>query len=187
MGPLEDRERQLLERLAAEGKATKLYVEDLLVAKELVRAGLLFLVGAVEPYAIITPKGRRLLAILEAKAAEASQAANRLPTAREARLGSLLKQPLGALFEGALHGSREPLQDPRQNDLEAYVILADINSAGSKLAHSMGPECHAVVCPSLLIERQKRKGGRHARKPGFQAPQCFCFAERVRDRDNERI
>ena len=41
MGPLEDRERQLLERLAAEGKATKLYVEDLPVAKSLVSAGLL--------------------------------------------------------------------------------------------------------------------------------------------------
>ena len=67
MGPLEDRERQLLERLAAEGKATKLYIEDLAVAEELVRAGLLFLVGAGEPCAIITPKGRRLLAILEAK------------------------------------------------------------------------------------------------------------------------
>ncbi len=67
MGPLEDHERQLLERLAAEGKATKLYVEDLPVAKKLVSAGLLFLVGAVEPYAVITPKGRRLLAILEGK------------------------------------------------------------------------------------------------------------------------
>ena len=67
MGPLEDRERQLLERLAAEGKATKLYVEDLPVAKSLVSAGLLFLVGENEPYAVITPKGRRLLAILERK------------------------------------------------------------------------------------------------------------------------
>ena len=67
MGPLEDRERHLLERLAAEGKATKLYVEDLPAAKSLEGVGLLFLVGAVEPYAIITPKGRRLLAILEAK------------------------------------------------------------------------------------------------------------------------
>ncbi|MGZ3689795.1 MAG: hypothetical protein ACXVBW_15945, partial [Bdellovibrionota bacterium] len=67
MGPLEDRERQLLERLAAEGKATKLFVEDLPVAKSLVSAGLLFLVGNNELYAIITPKGRRLLAILERK------------------------------------------------------------------------------------------------------------------------
>jgi len=67
MGPLEDRERQLLERLAAEGKATKLYVEDPAVAKELVSAGLLFLVGEIEPYAVITPKGRRLLAELARK------------------------------------------------------------------------------------------------------------------------
>jgi hypothetical protein len=67
MGPLEDHERQLLERLAAEGKATKLYVQELPVAKDLVGAGLLFLVGDVEPYAVITPKGRRLLAILEGK------------------------------------------------------------------------------------------------------------------------
>ena len=67
MGPLEDRERHLLERLAAEGKATKLYVEDLPTAKSLEGVGLLFLVGAVEPYAVITPKGRRLLAILEGK------------------------------------------------------------------------------------------------------------------------
>ena len=65
MGPLEDRERQLLERLAAEGKATKLFVEDLPAAKSLEGVGLLFLVGNNEPYAIITPKGRRLLAILE--------------------------------------------------------------------------------------------------------------------------
>ena len=66
-GSLEDRERQLLERSAAEGKATKLYIEDPAVAKELVSAGLLFLVGEIEPYAVITPKGRRLLAILERK------------------------------------------------------------------------------------------------------------------------
>jgi hypothetical protein len=73
MGPLKDRERQLLEHLAAEGKATKLCVEDLPVAKELVGAGLLFLVGAVGPYAVITPKGRRLLAILEGKPAKPPQ------------------------------------------------------------------------------------------------------------------
>ena len=61
-GSLEDRERQLLERSVAEGKATKLYIEDPAVAKELVSAGLLFLVGEIEPYAVITPKGRRLFA-----------------------------------------------------------------------------------------------------------------------------
>ena len=62
MGLLEDRERQLLERLAAEGKATRLYESDQPVAKSLEGVGLLFLIGEVEPYAVITPKGRRLLA-----------------------------------------------------------------------------------------------------------------------------
>jgi hypothetical protein len=47
-----DAERQLPERLAAEGKATKLYVEDLPVAKSLVSAGLVFPVGENEPYAV---------------------------------------------------------------------------------------------------------------------------------------
>ena len=60
-------ERQLLERLAAEGKATRLSVEDLQLAKSLAGQGLLFLIGQEEPYAVITPKGRRLLADLEKK------------------------------------------------------------------------------------------------------------------------
>ena len=67
MGLLEDRKRQLLERLAAEGKATRLYESDLPVAKSLEGVGLLFLIGEVEPYAVITPKGRRLLAGIDQK------------------------------------------------------------------------------------------------------------------------
>ena len=69
---LTDPERQLLERLAAEGKATRLFESDAPVAKSLEGVGLLFLIGEVEPYAVITPKGRRLLAELDRKAAEAS-------------------------------------------------------------------------------------------------------------------
>ena len=60
-------DRQLLDRLAAEGKATRLYQADVPVAKSLEGVGLLFLIGEVEPYAIITPKGRRLLADLDWK------------------------------------------------------------------------------------------------------------------------
>jgi hypothetical protein len=57
---------QLL-HLAAEGKATRLYESDLPGAKSLEGVGLLFLIGEVEPYAVITPKGRRLLAELARK------------------------------------------------------------------------------------------------------------------------
>jgi hypothetical protein len=57
-----DHERQLLEKLAAEGKSTRLYDDDLQVAKSLRTSGLLFLIGEDEPYAVITPKGRRMLA-----------------------------------------------------------------------------------------------------------------------------
>jgi hypothetical protein len=57
--------RQLLERLATEGKATRLFADDLPVAKSLVVDGLLFLIGQDDPYAVITPKGRRLLADLD--------------------------------------------------------------------------------------------------------------------------
>ena len=61
---LSNPERELLERIATEGKATRLLDEEVAFAKELETAGLLFLVGA---YAVITPKGRRLLAGLDQK------------------------------------------------------------------------------------------------------------------------
>jgi hypothetical protein len=54
-----ERERQLLKRLAAEGKATRLLDEELGTAKALEADGLLFLVGLT---GVVTPKGRRLLA-----------------------------------------------------------------------------------------------------------------------------
>ena len=64
-------ERQLLERLADEGKATKLFAEDLQIAKSLEGAGLVFLVrdglGRGSGCAVIMPKGRHLLAELERK------------------------------------------------------------------------------------------------------------------------
>jgi hypothetical protein len=59
---LRDVERHLLEKLAAEGKSTRLFAEDVPVAKALEAVGLLFLIGQDEPYAVITPKGRTLLA-----------------------------------------------------------------------------------------------------------------------------
>jgi hypothetical protein len=62
-----DDERQLLDRLAAEGKATRLYEDDLHVALSLKTSGMLFLIGEDEPYAVITPKGRQMLADLECK------------------------------------------------------------------------------------------------------------------------
>lgn len=61
---LNDNERQLLDKLAAEGKATRLFADDLKIAQSLEVDGLLFLVGEDEPYAVITPKGRRLLSDL---------------------------------------------------------------------------------------------------------------------------
>ena len=57
-------ERQLLEKMAAEGKATRLFDENLATAKDLEAAGLAFLVGAS---AVVTPRARRLLAELEQK------------------------------------------------------------------------------------------------------------------------
>ena len=61
---LRDHERRLLDRLAAEGKATRLLNEDLATAKDLDAAGLVFLVGTS---AVVTPTARRLLAELEQK------------------------------------------------------------------------------------------------------------------------
>ena len=57
-----DAERKLLERLAAEGKATRVPEKQLALAKELEQAGLLFLAGA---FGVIKSRGRRLLAELE--------------------------------------------------------------------------------------------------------------------------
>ena len=67
LGPLTNDERQLLDRIAAEGKSTRLYEADVPIAKSLEGVGLLFLIGQAEPYAVITPKGRRLLADLDRK------------------------------------------------------------------------------------------------------------------------
>ena len=59
-----DRKRHLLEKFAAEGKATRLLDEELATAKTLEADGLLFLVGST---AVVTPKGRRVLAQEESK------------------------------------------------------------------------------------------------------------------------
>jgi ribosomal protein S19E (S16A) len=59
-----DAERKLLERLAAEGKATRLALGEIEAAKSLEADGLVFLVPDT---AVVTPKGRRLLAKEEAK------------------------------------------------------------------------------------------------------------------------
>jgi hypothetical protein len=67
---LRDVERHLLEKLAAEGKTTKLFAENLPLAKALEAMGLVFLIGQHEPYAVITPKGRRLLAEMDRKPAK---------------------------------------------------------------------------------------------------------------------
>jgi len=72
MVAVNERERQLLEKIAAEGKATKIAHDELRVAKVFEGDGLLFLVG--DESAIITPKGRRLLA-KEAKEAQARHTA----------------------------------------------------------------------------------------------------------------
>ena len=66
-----DRERQLLEKLADAGKATPLFGEDLIIAKSLEEADFVFLIrdghDREDGSAIITPKGRHLLAGLEQK------------------------------------------------------------------------------------------------------------------------
>jgi hypothetical protein len=61
MVALNDRERQLLERLGAEGKVTALMSSEITTAKALERADLVFLVRDGTGGAIITPRGRRLL------------------------------------------------------------------------------------------------------------------------------
>ena len=60
MVALTDSERQLLERLAGEGKATRLTLGELQVAKSLEADGLVFMIRNTLD-AIITPKGRHAL------------------------------------------------------------------------------------------------------------------------------
>ena len=66
---LSDPERRLLERLAEAGKPTPLFSGEIKIARSLETADLVFLVRDGDPRdvgrAIITPKGRRLLAELE--------------------------------------------------------------------------------------------------------------------------
>jgi len=68
---LSEKERELLDKLAAEGRAMTVYADDLKVAHTLEGQGLIFLVadslGRDAASAIITPKGRRLLAKEETK------------------------------------------------------------------------------------------------------------------------
>jgi hypothetical protein len=60
-------EQRLLERLGAEGKAVELMSGEISAAKSLEPADLIFLVPDGSGKAIITPKGRRLLAQLARK------------------------------------------------------------------------------------------------------------------------
>ena len=62
---LTEPERALLERLAVEGKATRLDQADMPAAKSLEGVGLLFLVCRGEMHAVISPKGRHLLLAYE--------------------------------------------------------------------------------------------------------------------------
>jgi hypothetical protein len=68
---LSEKERQLLDKLAAEGRAMTLYADDLKVAHTLEGQGLILLIpdtlGRDAASAIITPMGRRLLSKEEAK------------------------------------------------------------------------------------------------------------------------
>ena len=65
-----NRKRQLLAKIATEGKATPLLDEELETAKALEADGLLFLVGL---RAVVTPKGRRILAGEEVAARRAQK------------------------------------------------------------------------------------------------------------------
>jgi hypothetical protein len=62
---LTDSERKLLDRLAAEGKATRLALGELQVAKSLEADGLVFIIRDTLD-AVITPKGRHILSGQEA-------------------------------------------------------------------------------------------------------------------------
>jgi len=66
MTPLSELEQQLLERLAEAGKPSPLLSGELRIAASLERSDLLFIRRdvAYQEAAIITPKGRRLLAEL---------------------------------------------------------------------------------------------------------------------------
>jgi hypothetical protein len=61
MFALTDKERELLERLAAEGKASRLALGELQIAKSLEAEGLIFMIRNTLD-AIVTPKGRHVLA-----------------------------------------------------------------------------------------------------------------------------
>ena len=65
-------ERKLLERLAAIGKATQLAAQDLQIAKPLESDGLVFMIRDTA-HAIITPKGRHVLADREMSAQPAKK------------------------------------------------------------------------------------------------------------------
>jgi hypothetical protein len=67
-----DSERELLDRLATEGKATRLMLGELQVAKSLEAVGLIFMISNTLD-AIITPKGRHVLAGIEIRARPAKE------------------------------------------------------------------------------------------------------------------
>jgi hypothetical protein len=69
---LTESERKLLERLAAIGKATQLTAQDLQIAKPLESGGLVFMIRDTAN-AIITPKGRHVLAGREMSARPAKK------------------------------------------------------------------------------------------------------------------
>ena len=56
------------------------------------------------------------------------------------------------------------LQQPRQRDFQADMIVGNIEMAGRRLPHRADAEDHAIVLPSLLIDLQYGNAGGRTRQ-----------------------
>ena len=81
--------------------------------------------------------------------------------------------------------SREFLQQPRQHDLDADVIVGDVELAGRDLADRAHPEQQSVAGPGLLVDLQDRDVGGGAREPALQPAPRFVTAELVRNGNDQ--
>src|ERR1700730_3016304 len=82
---------------------------------------------------------------------------------------TLGQQEIAAVPNRGLRHFGKALQQPRQCDFDANMIVGDIEMTGRRLPHRADAEDHAMILPSLFVHFQHRNTGRGPRQSDLEA------------------
>ena len=97
----------------------------------------------------------------------------------------LFEKNLSPRLNRLLHRLPELMQQPEQRDLEAHVIVCDVNIARCSLPECPYPKVHPVAGPFLLLDRQHWEAFGRFAKGRLDPAKGRIPAELVRDGDDE--